>query len=164
MKETTHPSSLEHRSLTLPMWSSTLDLDKSTSNSMEKRYAVISIVIPLMSSPRSPALGGDVDHPNAKGINSQRMNGKKMKNLKKLWKMNLLHLRQVYSPGRCGKKRWHHHWNHHHKMCNHLGLHPRDQMMHPKSEGLFSNKVLSGGLKNSNPGREITSVVIHIYF
>ena len=37
-----------------------------------------------MTSPRSPALGGDVDHPNAKGINPQGMNGKKMKKLKKL--------------------------------------------------------------------------------
>ena len=59
-------------------------LDKSTSNSLEKRYVVISIVIPLMNSPRRPALGGDVDLPNAGRINLQRMNGKKMKNLKKL--------------------------------------------------------------------------------
>ena len=42
-----------------------LDLNKSTSNSLEKRYATISIAIPLMSSQRRPALGGDVDHPNA---------------------------------------------------------------------------------------------------
>ena len=50
-------------------------------NFLEKRYAAISIVIPLMNSQRRPAPGGDVDHPNAKGINSQRMNGKKMKKL-----------------------------------------------------------------------------------
>jgi hypothetical protein len=48
-----------------------------------ERYAAISIVIPLMNSRRSPALGGDVNHPNAKGINSPRMNGRKMKNLRK---------------------------------------------------------------------------------
>ena len=49
--------------------SSMSDLDKSTSNFLEKRYAVISIVIPLMSSQRSSALGGDVDHPETKRIN-----------------------------------------------------------------------------------------------
>ena len=38
----------------------------------------------LMNSRRSPTPGGDVDHPNTKRINSQRMNGRKMKNLKKL--------------------------------------------------------------------------------
>jgi len=36
--------------------------------------------------------------------------------------------------------------------------------MHPKGKGLFSSRVLSGGLKNQNPGREVTSIVIHIYF
>jgi hypothetical protein len=61
-----------------------LDLDKSISNSLEKRYTAISIVIPLMSNQRRPTLGGDADHPNARRINPQRMNGKKMKNLKKL--------------------------------------------------------------------------------
>ena len=40
-----------------------------------------SIVIPLMNSQRRPALGGDVDHLDAKGIKPQGMNGKKMKNL-----------------------------------------------------------------------------------
>jgi len=35
---------------------------------------------------------------------------------------------------------------------------------HPKGKGLFSTKVLSRGLKNPNPGRDVTSVVIHIYF
>ena len=34
-----------------------------------------------MNSRRRPALGGDIDHPNARRINLQRMNGKKM-NLK----------------------------------------------------------------------------------
>jgi len=58
-----------------------LDLDKSTSNSLEKRYAAISIVIPLMSSQRRPALGGDADYPNTKGVNPQRIDGKKMKKL-----------------------------------------------------------------------------------
>ena len=47
-------------------------------------YAVILIVIPLMTSRRSPTLGGDVNHPKTKRINSQRIYGKKMKNLKKL--------------------------------------------------------------------------------
>jgi hypothetical protein len=82
-KKMIHPSSLEDHFSTLPMQSSTSDLDKSTSNSLEKRYVAISIVIPLMNSRRSPALGGDVNHPNAKGINSPRMNGRKMKNLRK---------------------------------------------------------------------------------
>jgi len=78
------PSSLEDRSSTQQTRSSSLDLNKSTSNSLEKRYAAISIVIPLMNIQRRPALGGDVDHPNIKGVNPQRIDGKKMKNLKKL--------------------------------------------------------------------------------
>ena len=41
-------------------------------------------ITPLMSSRRSLAPGGDVDHLETKRINSQIMNGKKMKNLKKL--------------------------------------------------------------------------------
>jgi len=36
--------------------------------------------------------------------------------------------------------------------------------MHPKGKGLFSSRVLSRGLKNPNPGHEVTLVVIHIYF
>jgi hypothetical protein len=36
----------------------------------------------LMSRPRSPTPEGDADHPNTGGINSQGMDGKKMKNLK----------------------------------------------------------------------------------
>jgi hypothetical protein len=60
------------------------------------------------------------------------MNGKKMKNLKKLWKMNL-HVRLVHRPSRCGRKEWHH-WSHHHKRCNHQGLHLWDQQMHPKNK------------------------------
>ena len=154
----------EDRSSTQSTQSSTSDLDKSTSNSLEKRYTVISIVIPLMNNPRRPALGGDVNHPNAERVNLQRMNGKKMKNLKKLWKMNLLCLIQVHKPRRYGKRRWHHHQRHCHKMCSHLGLHHWDQMMHPKSQESFPSQVLSGGLRILNPGHEVTSVVIHIYF
>jgi hypothetical protein len=60
-KKTIHPSSLEDRSSKPPMRSSTSDLDKSTSNSLEKRYVVISIVILLMSSRRRTALG-DIDY------------------------------------------------------------------------------------------------------
>ena len=48
----------------------------------EKVYCFL-IVIPLMSSQRSLALGGDVDHPNVKGTNPNGMDGK-MKNLKHL--------------------------------------------------------------------------------
>jgi hypothetical protein len=65
------------------MQSSTSDLDKSTSNSLKKRYVVISIVILLMSSQRRTALGGDVDHPAIKRTNPNGINGK-MKNLKRL--------------------------------------------------------------------------------
>ena len=83
-KKTLHPLSLEDRSSTPPTRSSMSDLDKFTSNSLEKRYAVILIVILLMSSPRSPALGGDVDHPKTRRINLQRMNGRKIRNLKEL--------------------------------------------------------------------------------
>jgi hypothetical protein len=83
-KKTIHPSSWEDVSSTLPTQSSTSDLDKSTSNSLEKRYAVISIVILLMNNQRRPALGGDVDHPDIKRINPRRVDGKNMKNLKKL--------------------------------------------------------------------------------
>ena len=57
------------------------NLDKSTSNSLEKRYAAISIVIPLMNSQRTPTLGGDIEHPGVEGINSPKMNGRKMRNL-----------------------------------------------------------------------------------
>jgi hypothetical protein len=60
-----------------------LNLDKSTSNSLERRYAVISIVILLMNSRRITALGGDIDRPDVKGTNLNGMNGK-MKNLKSL--------------------------------------------------------------------------------
>ena len=158
-----HLSYWEDHSSTPPMRSSTSDLDKSTSNSLEKRYAVILIVILLMNIQRRAALGGDIDQPNVKGTNLNGMNGK-MKNLKRLWKMNLLRLRQVHSPSRCGKKRWHHHQSHHHKMCSHLGLQHWDWMMHPMNEGLLSSQVLSRGLKNLNPHREVTTVVIHIYF
>ena len=69
-----HLSYWEDRSSTPPMRSSTSDLDKSTSNSLEKRYVVISIVTPLMSSPRRPTLGGDVDHPST-GKNQSPKNG-----------------------------------------------------------------------------------------
>jgi hypothetical protein len=58
-----------------------LDLDKSTSNSQEKRYDVISKVIPLMNSQRRPAPRGDIDYPHAGGINFPRMMKKKMRNL-----------------------------------------------------------------------------------
>jgi len=54
-----------------------LDLDKSTSNSIEKRYIVISIVIPLMNGQRRPAPTEDTEHPNTRGINPQRMRKKK---------------------------------------------------------------------------------------
>jgi hypothetical protein len=78
-----HPSSFEVCSLTPPTRSSTLDLDKSTFNFLEKRYAVISIVILLISSQRRTALGGDIDHPTVKRIKPNGMNGK-IKRLKNL--------------------------------------------------------------------------------
>ena len=56
-------------------------MDKSTSNSLDKRYVVISIVIPLMNNPKRPAPGGGVVHSDNKRINSKRMNGRKVKNL-----------------------------------------------------------------------------------
>ena len=59
-------------------------LDKSTSNSLEKRYAVSLIVILLMNSQTRVALGGDIDRPNVKGSNPSGMNGRKVKNLKRL--------------------------------------------------------------------------------
>ena len=52
-KKMIHPSSLEDRSSTPPTQSSMLDLDKSTSSSLERRYAAISIVIPLMNNQRN---------------------------------------------------------------------------------------------------------------
>ena len=83
-KKMIHQSFLEDRSSTPPTRSSTSDLDKSISNSLDKRYVAISVVIPLMSSRRSPAPGGDVDHPEIRRINLQRMNGRKIRNLKEL--------------------------------------------------------------------------------
>jgi hypothetical protein len=79
-----HPLSWEDRSSTLPIQLSTSDLDKSTFNFLEERYAVISIVILHMNSQRRAALRGDVDHPNVKGNNLQGTDGRKMKNLKGL--------------------------------------------------------------------------------
>ena len=99
------PIVLQDRSSTPPMRSSTLDLNKSTSNSLEKRYTVILIVTLLMSSQRSLALGGDVDHPKTRRINLQRMNGRKIRNLKELLKMNPLRQSQVHRPSRCGRRR-----------------------------------------------------------
>ena len=58
-----------------------LDLDKSTSNFQEKRYDVTLIVIPLMNSQRKPIPRGDVEHLNVGGINSLRMNGRKIRKL-----------------------------------------------------------------------------------
>jgi hypothetical protein len=56
----------------------------SSSNFLEKRYAIISIVILHMNSQRRAALRGDVDHPNVKGNNLQGTDGRKMKNLKSM--------------------------------------------------------------------------------
>ena len=84
-------SSLEDHSSTPPTRSSTSDLDKSTSNSLNKRYVAISIVIQLMNSQRRPAPRGDADQPNARGINPQRMRKRKQT----LEKMNRLCRKQV---------------------------------------------------------------------
>jgi hypothetical protein len=112
-----------------------------------------------MNSQRSPAPRGDIEHPGARGINPQIM---KMK-MNKLWRMNILRLRQVHRPSRCGRKRWHHQ-SHHHKRCNHQGLHLWDRMMHLKNKGLFSSQILSAGLTNLNPRQEVKLVIIYIYF
>ena len=55
------PISWEDRSSTPPTLSSTLHLDKSTSNSQKERYAVTLIVTLIMNSPRRTAIGGDVN-------------------------------------------------------------------------------------------------------
>ena len=83
-KKKTYLSCLEDHCSTQQTQSSTLDLDKSTFNSLEKRSTAISIVISLMNSQRGPALGGDVDHPETRRINLQRMNGRKIRHLKKM--------------------------------------------------------------------------------
>jgi hypothetical protein len=70
-----HSSSWEDRSSTILTQSSTSDSDKSTSNFLEKRYAIIPIVIALMSSQRRATPGGDIDHPNDKGINPKELVG-----------------------------------------------------------------------------------------
>jgi hypothetical protein len=49
------------------------DQGKSTSNSLDKRYGVILIVIQLMNSQRRSAPRGDANHPNVGRINSQRI-------------------------------------------------------------------------------------------
>ena len=49
-----------------------------------EKVCCFSIVIPLMSSQRSLALGGDVNHPKTKRINPQRKVGTNVRNLKKL--------------------------------------------------------------------------------
>jgi hypothetical protein len=72
---------LGRSSSTLLTRSSTLDLDKSTSNFLEKRYAVISTVIQLTNNQRRAALEGDVNHPDVKGTNLYGISGKKMRNL-----------------------------------------------------------------------------------
>jgi hypothetical protein len=111
-----------------------------------------------MNSQKRFTPGGDVDHPNDKGINHQWMDGRKMKNPR-----NLLCPSQVHRLSRYGKRRWHH-YSHYHKRCDDQGLHLWDWMMHLKNDGLFSSQVLSRGLKNLNPCHEVTSVIIHIYF
>jgi hypothetical protein len=55
------------------------DLDKSTSNSLEKRYAVTLTVTLLMSSRRSPTPGGDVDHLVVKKTKPPSMDGRNAK-------------------------------------------------------------------------------------
>jgi hypothetical protein len=45
-----------------------------------EKYAIIPIVIPLMNSQKRVALGGDNDHPDVKGTNTDGMNGE-MKSL-----------------------------------------------------------------------------------
>jgi hypothetical protein len=67
------------------------DLDKSTSNSLEKRYVVTLIVTLPMSSRRRTALGGDVDHPADKRTNPDGMNGR----MKKLKNMNFQSLKHI---------------------------------------------------------------------
>jgi hypothetical protein len=74
-EEDDSPIILEDRSSTLPMQSSMSDLGESTCSSLERKCVVTLIVILLMSSRRRPALGGDVDHPADKRINSLRMDG-----------------------------------------------------------------------------------------
>jgi len=69
---------LEDRSSTLPTQLSTSDQDKATSNFQDKRYDAISIVIELMNNQRRFAPRGDIDHPNARGINSQRTKKEKL--------------------------------------------------------------------------------------
>jgi hypothetical protein len=51
----------EDRSSTPPILSSTLNLDKSTSNFQKEMYAISLIVILIMNSPRRTAIRGDVD-------------------------------------------------------------------------------------------------------
>jgi hypothetical protein len=115
-----------------------------------------------MSSQRRIILGGDIDRPDVNGTNPNGMNGKmkNLKSLKNLWRKNQLDQSQAHRPSRYGKRRWHHH---HHKKYNHLGFHHRNRMMRLKNEQ-DRTKVLSRGPKNLNPHREVTSIVIHIYF
>jgi hypothetical protein len=57
-----------------------MDLHKSTFSSQKKRYAIVLIVILLMSSRiRFAPKGGDVNRPTVKRINSLRMDGGIMK-------------------------------------------------------------------------------------
>jgi hypothetical protein len=55
------PSSWEDHSSTPPMPSSSSDLDKSTFSFQIERYAITLIVILLVSSLRSPTIGGDIN-------------------------------------------------------------------------------------------------------
>jgi hypothetical protein len=57
-----------------------LDLNKSTSNFLEKGYDVISIVILLVDSQRSLTPRGDIKHSGVEGINPQGISGGNMKN------------------------------------------------------------------------------------
>jgi hypothetical protein len=101
-----HPSSLEDHSSTPPMRSSTSDLVKSTSKSVEKRYAVISIGILLMSSQRIPTPGGDVDPINQR-TNLKAMSGRIREwfGRKQLGRKNPLCRSQAHRSSRYGKRR-----------------------------------------------------------
>jgi hypothetical protein len=60
-KDEETPSSWKDRSSTPPMPSSSLDLEKFTSSFQIERYVVTLIAILLLSSPRSSAIGGNID-------------------------------------------------------------------------------------------------------
>jgi hypothetical protein len=142
------------------MLSSTLDLDKSTSNSQMERYTVTLIVILIMNSPKRTAIGEDVDpavkqpspwrmdgqitQEKYQGMKTARMNGTlKTRRLRSLLMKKLHNQIMIHRPLGYRERRCHQHQRH--KKSKHLIL--QDQMMHLNSKYLLVSSPVQRTIK-----------------